>query len=141
MSKICIDIRALLDEPPSGVGEYAHSVLTALIAEATDHEFVLFFSGRNISHSIKSLQEIYKDHPRVTWYHLTWPNKILNMLWFLQRGPCIDTLTHTDTVWMFNYNFVRVSSRARLLITCHDISYRLMPHVYSRKGRFWHCRT
>ncbi|MGB0757074.1 MAG: glycosyltransferase family 4 protein [Patescibacteria group bacterium] len=138
MSKICIDIRALLDEPRSGVGEYTHTLLHELINVQHEHEFVLFFSGRKKSKTIKSLQLAFKDNPKVTWYHLKWPNKVINMLWFMQLGPCIDELTNTTQVWMPNYNFVRISARARLLITCHDISYKLLPHVFSKKGRFWH---
>ncbi len=137
--KIGIDIRSLLDEPRSGVGEYTYNFLATIINKApSDMTFVLFFSGAKIPKSIIDLKAEFSGNSQVEFYHLNIPNKIINFLWWLNLGPDLDKILKTKVIWMPNFSFVKISKQAKLIITCHDISFVHFRHLYSLKGRLWH---
>jgi len=136
--RIGIDIRSLLDEPRSGVGEYTYNFLKKIINQDKDITFVLFFSGYKIPQSIINLQTELADYQNIEFYHLHIPNKIINFLWWLNLGPQVDKLLQVKNIWLPNFNFIKLSHSARLIITCHDVSFIYFKHLYSFKGRLWH---
>lgn len=136
--RIGIDIRSLMDEPRSGVGEYTYNFLHLILEQQTDDVFVLFFSGHKIPQSVLDLQKELKDNSRVEFFHFKYPNKIINFLWWAGLGPKIDKVIGVDVLWMPHFNFAKFSQQVKLSITCHDVSFIYFKHLYSLKGQLWH---
>ncbi len=136
--RIGIDIRSLMDEPRSGVGEYTYNFLHTILKQQSDDVFVLCFSGYKSPHSILDLQQEFDNNPQVEFFHFQYPNKIINFLWWIGLGPQVDKMINVDVLWMPHFNFIRLSKQVKLLITCHDISFIYFKHLYSFKGRLWH---
>ncbi len=135
--RIGIDIRCLLDVPLSGVGVYTQTLLHALLQHDQTTTYVLFVSGiTNARHA--ELRQAFTQYPNVEFFHLTIANKIINSLWWIGLGTRLDVLLDVDSIWMPQFNFVRMSKKATVHVTCHDISFYLFPHLYSKKGRLWH---
>ncbi len=135
--KIGIDIRCLLDEPRSGVGEYTFNFLQRILQNDKKNEYVLFSSGFNKSKFYR-LKKLFSPFSNVSFYHLGWPNKIINILWWLNLGPNIDRLLNVNTLWFPHFNFAKFSTSCRIIVTCHDVSFINLKDLYSLKGRLWH---
>lgn len=136
--RIGIDIRCLMDEPRSGVGEYAHNLLINLLSQDQTNKYVLFTSGWQTTPTIQKLKSRFEFSARVSFFHLSWPNKILNFFWWLGLGPKLDKLLQVNVIWLPQYSFIKLSQQTKLIITCHDLSFRFLKNFYSLKGRLWH---
>ena len=135
--KIGIDARCLLDEPRSGVGEYTYNFLTRLFEKDTKNKYILFTSGYGLSRAEK-IKNLFSKNANVDFKHLRFPNKIINLLWWLGWGPDIDRLLNVDVMWFPHFNFFKVSKSCRVVVTCHDVSFINLKDLYSLKGRLWH---
>lgn len=135
--RIGIDIRCLLDQPMSGVGVYTKTFVERVLQADPTTTYVLFISGKHSSRHT-DIAKHFHTYNNAEIYHLSWPNKLLNTLWRLRTGPKLDQLLNVRTLWMPQYNFIRISTTVKLIVTCHDISFALMPYLYSLKGRLWH---
>ncbi len=134
--RIGIDLRCLANGRRSGVEEYAIGLLTALFRNDRESEFVLFF---NEWHDVDVDLSFADGFPNVTIRRFHIPNKLLNLsLWYF-RYPKIDTLLGgVDVFFMPNINFVAVSDRAKLVVTAHDLSFRIAAKTFSYRQRLWH---
>lgn len=135
--RIGVDIRCLLDEPRSGVGEYTYNFLSRVLADNKKNKFILFSSGFN-KKKFNKLKKLFSNYNNVEFIHLRWPNKFLNFLWVLGLGPKIDKILNVKNLWLPHFNFLRISADCRFLITCHDLSFVRFKKMFSLKGRFWH---
>lgn len=135
--RIGIDIRCLLDEPRSGVGEYTFNFLQRILQNDKKNEYVLFTSGFNKSKFYR-LKKLFDSFSNVSFYHLRWPNKFINILWWLNLGPNIDSLLKVNTLWFPHFNFAKFSPSCRTIVTCHDVSFINLKDLFSLKGRLWH---
>ncbi len=134
--KIGIDIRCLAEGRRTGVEEYTHKTLTWLFEKNPNDMFVLFFnSWKNQTLDLSWATR----YPNVTVKTFHMPNKLLNLsLWYL-RWPHLDTLLGgVDVYFVPNINFVAVSSKTKLAVTAHDLSFEYFPETFSLKQRFWH---
>ena len=67
------------------------------------------------------------------------PNKILNARLALAGRPHLDTLVG-DPDWFIlpNPNFAAFSSRAKVAVVFHDLSFEVNPSWFSPRQRVWH---
>lgn len=133
--RIGIDIRPLLESEQSGVGRYLSKLLNALLPLSHQHAVLLF---ANHFGNPPALPKSF-DQPHVRVRMFRWPNKALNASFAFLHEPKLDHLLGgVDVVWMPNINFSAVSPDAKLVVTCHDLSFELYPEFFSFKQRHWH---
>ncbi len=134
--RIGIDLRCLASGRRSGVEEYAVGLLQSLFRLDRENEFVLFLNEWRDEAIDLSWTEPF---PNVSVKRFRIPNKILNLsLWYL-RYPKLDRLIGgADIFSMPNINFCAVSTRTKLFVTAHDLSFEICPETFSVKQRLWH---
>ena len=138
---IAVDIRNLLAPQLTGVGVYTFKILNELMKNDKQNRYFLFYSGigRN-SKAILDLKKIAPDN--FSFCHLKLPNKFLNLCWFLFNRPNLDNFflkKHNVTIdrwWFPNLNFW--FTEKPYILTVHDLSFKIMPQVYSWKMLIWH---
>lgn len=134
--KIGIDIRPLTEGQPTGVGEYARQIVQNLLAQAPQHEFILFASGA----SPRSLRDLgITERAGVTLKWLSRPNKVTSFTTSLARRPVLDRmLGEIDVFFSPNFNFSALSPNCPHVITVHDLSFATFPKFLTLKRRVWH---
>lgn len=134
--RVGVDIRSLLSPVGRGVSHYTLSLLGELIARHPGDQWVLVATGRRRLRLPPELQR-----PNVTLRHLRLPNKLLNLSLALTGRPRLDRLLGPGVVDVFfapNLGFVKVSPGVPLVVTVHDLSFRLFPRYYTWRERIWH---
>lgn len=134
--KIGIDIRCLASGKRTGVEEYTLQLLENMFVRDRENTYILFLNAyKNTDIDLEWL----KSYPNVSVKHFHWPNKLLNFcLWYL-RWPKVDVmLGGVDVFFMPNMNFIALSSKAKLFVTAHDLSFERYPETFSWKRRIWH---
>lgn len=138
---IGIDIRALMQPCPTGVGEYTQELLSAVFSRNSRHEFFLFYN---------SLEDGTRFLPpwqgeRLHFVGTRFPNKILNASLATCRLPSLDRLVaaraglpHLDYWFSPNLNFTVLSRATKHILTIHDLSFEHLPDCFSKKRQWWH---
>lgn len=134
--KIGIDIRCLASGKRTGVEEYTIQLLENMFVRDRENTYILFL---NVYKQEEIDLEWVKKYPNVSVKRFRWPNKLLNFcLWYL-RWPKVDRMIGgVDIFFMPNMNFIAVSSKAKLFVTAHDLSFERYPETFSWKRRIWH---
>jgi len=134
--KICIDARCLSEDRRTGVEEYIEGLLKSLFEIDSKNEYILFLN------SWKEPDDDFswiKKYSNVKIKKLKIPNKILNFSFWYFNWPKIDVICGgADIVFLPNIIFAGISSRAKLILTVHDLSYERYPQYFSWKRRLWH---
>ncbi|MDO8529284.1 MAG: glycosyltransferase family 1 protein [bacterium] len=133
---IGIDIRCLLKGRKAGVEEYTLNLLENIFTLNKENSYVLFLNSWR-----KSDADIdwIKKHPNVKLKSFHYPNKFLNFSFWYFNWPKIDKmLGGVDLFFMPNIIFGSVSSKAKLILTIHDLSFEYLPETFSLKKRLWH---
>ncbi|MFZ5364779.1 MAG: glycosyltransferase family 4 protein [Patescibacteria group bacterium] len=140
MKNIAIDVRCLMEEKITGVGEYTFNLLKEIFKQDRQNRYFLFFNKQN---PYKKFINLLKT-PSNTLCEFNIPNRLLNLsIKFFDR-PFLDSLIHAkykskiDLFFFPNLNFFSVSSFCKTIITGHDLSYELFPDFYDFKRRLWH---
>ena len=134
--RIGIDMRALAQGRSSGVEEYVKQLLSAVFSIDHTNEYILFFNAwKNVQPDLRWVEEF----PNVSVRRFHIPNKLLNFFLWYAHFPKLDKLMGgVDIFFMPNINFGRVSSRAKFLLTVHDLSFEHYAQTFSLKRRAWH---
>lgn len=138
--KIAFDIRPLGEGIHSGVQEYTENLLLHLFAvlEPSD-QLVLFSGGRKFDLKNKHIIKAQKENSNITWRHLDYPSKALNLFFSLAGGRWLEKkLGDPDVVFYPNINFYPSLPKAKTVLTVHDLSYFRYPNFFSYDRRFWH---
>lgn len=134
--KICIDARCLSEGRRTGVEEYVEGLLKSLFEIDSKNEYTLFLNSWK---EPKNDFSWIKKYSNVKIKKLKIPNKILNLFFWYFNWPKIDVICGgADIVFLPNIIFAGISSRAKLILTVHDLSFERYPQYFSWKRRFWH---
>lgn len=124
--KIAIDIQSLYDPQPSGVGHYVLEVLKAIEPDP-GIELVLFSRGQRTVH----LDPAITRKPNVRHIHRRIPNKLINPLLSLGIVSLEQLIGEdVDVVWYPNTGYLP-RTRAKTVLTVHDLAWFLMPETYN----------
>lgn len=114
--RIAIDARSLLEEAPGGVPTYARTAIEAI--KKTGSDVTLFQNN---------------------WRTTRVPNKLLNASLALFGRPHLDRLVGgADVFFMPNLKHAAFSSKARVVLTVHDLSFLINPSWFSPRSRLSH---
>jgi len=126
---------------PSGVGGYTLALLRAMTASHPEHRFVILTTGspyRCRPVAKEALGDL-SGKRNVVYVHRSVVNRILNLFILLTGRPTFEQLfgEAVDVIWCPNLNFLP-KSRAPRIVTFHDLSFAMMPRLYSPWRRLWH---
>ena len=157
---IGVDIRCLMHEKRTGVGEYTFELLNAVFSFDKENQYFLFYnSNKDVSAHIPQWSQ-----DNVHYVFTRYPNKLLNLLLFLKVlkldnliikklakpltfPPLPEMKLGTssgegrvglDTWFSANLNFTRLSKHIKHILTIHDLSFEFFPEYFTFKQRLWH---
>lgn len=135
--RIGVDVRALSGGKNTGVEEYIRNLLPILFALDRKIEYVLFFNSFSGA-GPDELRE-WSAQPNVSLARYSWPNKLLNGLFWFLGWPFLEFFTGPVDVFFFpNMNFFSLRRKTPFVMTFHDLSYEHFPHFFNKKRRLWH---
>lgn len=134
--RIGIDIRSFVEGKRTGVEEYIMNLLDNLFKIDRINEYRLFCNAyKNQSLDL----DIFKKFGNVKIYKFNIPNKILNLSFRFLNYPKIDKmLGQLDLFFAPNIMFFGLSSRCKLVLTLHDLSFEYHKNFLTPYRRFWH---
>ncbi len=136
LMKIGIDARCLQESQKTGVAEYAIGVFKHIFLNNSQDEFILFL---NSFHEIDSDLEWLTDFSNVSIKRFYFPNKLINLSFWLLGWPKVDKMVGgVDVFFMPNSSFIALSNYCKKIITIHDLSFERFPETFSFKRRLWH---
>jgi glycosyltransferase involved in cell wall biosynthesis len=118
--RVAIDARRLQDRPLHGVGRGLANVLPHLLSQVD--VTLLFDRGRptvDVPGCASAALASFGKLPEPAWLQLSAP------MW----------LRHNDAVFHGPYNTVPLRTRARTVVTIHDLAWEHHPEDYSSRGR------
>lgn len=119
----------------SGVGLYTINLIRAILRTGEEIYLKMMYTF----HNKKSGYMIRCDDYRSNDYVINLPNKILSGLWaFFGWPPAERFIGDVDILHSTNYTLIP-SSRARRVITIHDLSFLIFPE-FANKGARVHFR-
>lgn len=142
---IGVDIRPLMDEIKTGVGEYTFELLNAVFSTDKNNQYWLFYnSNKNITANLPKW-----NYDNVHYIGLKWPNKLLSLLLFLKiikldnlivknfRQRTDSTLCEAKLkiqLWFTpNLNFTNISKNIPHVLVIHDLTNELYPHFFTKR--------
>jgi len=142
---IGIDLRPLLEQNRTGVGEYTYELLQSLFKRDTLNQYFLFFN----SYKEVEIPDWNKENVHIVRTRV--PNKIFHVLQLFHLLP-IDyflekiakrkrMLKPEETISVFfspNLHFTSVRSATKHILMLHDLSFLLHPQWFSFRRRLWH---
>jgi len=134
--RIAIDGRCLLEEPKTGVQEYAVNLIQETLKKDSYNKYIIFINSFGKKGKVL---DWLKKYPNVEIKNFGFPNKILNFfLWFL-GWPKLDHLVGgVDYFVLPNISFTAFSKHCRVILVVHDLSFERFPEFFSLKRRIWH---
>lgn len=130
--RIAIDVSSII-QPSAGVGVYTKKIVNELVQANQNDEFILFFT------SFKKIDlSKLPQGKNIVIKNLGWPSKLFNFLQVVFAFPKIDNLINAEVFLFPNLQLWRWSSKAKVLMTVHDLSFAVMPWAFSYKMRLWH---
>ena len=140
--RILIDIRALGQKHPSGVGEYTKQLLKALFVIDQNNQYILFNSGsQKTKQRVKNVvSSITHPQTNIELVHRSIPNKLINAANLLNLSSAIPIKLQrsTDLLFLPNLTITNIDSQTRVVLTVHDLSWKYFPEFFSQKMLTWH---
>lgn len=132
--KIAIDIRSLMEGRHSGVEEYTIQLIHALIRNAPQHTYHLFYN------SFKEVTLPDFGRGRVVVHRFGFPNKLFNVLQFLLGFPAWDMLLRQrmDIIVIPSVRLTPIQGKVPIISVMHDLSYERFPEFLTLWRRIWH---
>ncbi len=142
---IGVDIRCLMQNNRTGVGEYTYELLNAVFSVDKQNQYFLFYnSWTDVSKNIPKWEQ-----ENVHYIGTRWPNKLLNLLLWLKIIK-LDNLVIKNCLKIKNFklkidlwfspnlNFTNLSKQIKHILTIHDLSFEFFPECFTLKQRWWH---
>ncbi len=129
---ILIDARVLSRGGISGIEEYTRFMIQNLLQHDAKNHYDFFYSGIR-RHPFPA--EWKRENTSVI--ELNVPNKFLEVSMRLFGVPHAETKS-TDVVFSPHFNYLPAPTKAKRVITFHDLSFVHFPELYPWRKRVWH---
>jgi glycosyltransferase involved in cell wall biosynthesis len=115
----------------AGIGRYTRELIGAVLAQSLDLRFTLFyaagFPGADSPPYLPEVHRLCASHPHTRAVPIPLPPRRLTQVWHRLRIPLpIEWLTGPLDI-LHAPDFVPPPTRARTLVTIHDLSYMVHP--------------
>jgi glycosyltransferase involved in cell wall biosynthesis len=117
----------------AGIGRYSRELIRAAIHQAPDRRFVLFYAARGLSPAnlrLHDLRQLCRRHSNVRALPIPLSPRLLTVLWQRARLPLPIEWFCGPLDVVFGPDFVLPPSRARRLVTIHDLTFRIGPQWF-----------
>lgn len=114
----------------AGIGRYTRELVRALLAEGAPHRYVLFYAAGGLnprSQYLDELGQLVAQHPQVRAVPIPLAPRRLTQLWQRLRLPVQAELFTGPIDLLHAPDFVLPPTRARTLLTIHDLSFLVHP--------------
>jgi len=141
--RILVDIRHLARPEQSGVGEYTAQLLRALFDLDKNNAYTLLSSGSSRSkvYAQMAVREMTEGSPKIRHVHIPIANKLLNLQALSRFAPTLPEFAGKGAfhvLFLPNLNITRVPDDLPIVLTIHDLAWKIFPHFFSRKMLAWH---
>ena len=114
----------------AGIGRHTRGLVRAAVSHGRQHQFRLFFPARGLPHAsphLADLRALCREHPYARAVPIPLTPRALTRLWQRLRLPLpIELLTGKLDV-LHAPDFVLPPTRARTLLTVHDLAFLIGP--------------
>lgn len=117
----------------AGIGRYSRELIRAAVHQAPERRFVLFYAARGLppdSPRLQDLRQLCRQHPNVRAIPIPLSPRVLTVLWQRARLPLPVEWFCGPLDVVFGPDFVLPPSRARSLVTIHDLTFRVGPQWF-----------
>ncbi len=114
----------------AGIGRYTRELIRAVLAEGAEHRYRLFYAAGRIDRASPYLAELHQlchDFPNVRAAPIPLSPRRLTQLWQRARLPLPVELFTGRLDLLHAPDFVLPPTRARTLVTIHDLSFLIYP--------------
>jgi glycosyltransferase involved in cell wall biosynthesis len=132
MARIGIDYTAAAWQG-AGIGRYTRELVRATLEQGGAHEYVLFFAAGGLDRTsayVEELRRLCRAHPNVTARPIPLSPRRLTQLWQRLRLPLPVELFTGRLDLLHAPDFVLPPTRARTLLTIHDLSFLVHPQTH-----------
>lgn len=136
--QIAIDYTAAARQG-AGIGRYARELIDAVLAVASDHEFVLLTASAGLgeawTHTQQRLREVASHPSNLTFRDLPLTDDWMARLWQRLRLPLpAEWITgRVDAFYSPDFVLPPLRRRTRALLTVHDLSFLRHPETFPPK--------
>ncbi len=130
--RIGIDYTAALWQG-AGIGRYTRELMRALLARDASHRYVLFFAAGGMDRRgpyADELRRLCRAHPNVRPAPIPLSPRRLTQIWQRLRLPLPVELFTGPLDLLHAPDFVLPPTRARTLLTIHDLSFMVYPQTH-----------
>lgn len=114
----------------AGIGRYTRELMRATVGRAPELSFHLFYAARGLPTSapyVAELRALCTAHPNVTAHPIPLSPRLLTILWQRLRLPLPAEAMVGPLDLLHAPDFVLPPTRARTLLTIHDLTFLVRP--------------
>lgn len=128
---IAIDVRSLMEGRASGVEQYTIQIIRGMARVAPGHHYHLFYNAAE--------RVVLPDfYGQVRVHAFRYPNVLFTASQWLLNTPAWDSLVKADVFFVPNSRLVPLTSRGRMVVVAHDLSFERFPEFFDSRRRVWH---
>jgi glycosyltransferase involved in cell wall biosynthesis len=121
---------------PGGIGQSIRSEVDAMLQMDSDNEYVMFYAST--SDEARPWSDVAANAPNASWVRIPVAPRALSKLYWPILG------SHPPEKWTGPLDILRVTSgvtsvpsKARIVVTVHDLFPELYPHYFKWTGRVY----
>lgn len=117
----------------AGIGRYSRELIRAAARQAPERRFVLFYAARGLASTspyLRDLRQLCGRQPNVRAVPIALSPRALTVLWQRARLPLPVELFCGPLDIVFGPDFVLPPTRARCIVTVHDLTFRVGPQWF-----------
>lgn len=118
----------------AGIGRYTRELVEATIGQGNGHTFRLFYAAGGLdpaSPYLGDLRRLCTAHPTVRAIPIPFSPRRLTQLWHRLRLPLPVELFTGQLDLLHAPDFTLPPTRARTLLTIHDLSFLILPQAFT----------
>jgi glycosyltransferase involved in cell wall biosynthesis len=122
----------------AGIGRYTRELVRATVAADQANRYVLFFAARGLDRQspyVAALRALCARHPNVVARPIGLSPRQLTILWQRTRLPLRAEVFAGRLDLLHSPDFVLPPTRARTLLTVHDLSFLVLPECHVPSAR------
>jgi glycosyltransferase involved in cell wall biosynthesis len=122
----------------AGIGRYTRELVRAAVAHGGDWHYVLFYAARGLppdSPYVAALRELCRTAPHVRAVPIPLSPRLLTILWQRMRLPLLADYFTGPLDVLHAPDFALPPTRARTLLTVHDLTFLVYPQGFKPATR------
>jgi len=131
--KILIDLRPIIYDYYSGIGNYSRSIFENILKIAPNNQYIVFLNS--FKKTIYHPQE-WENNKNVKILNFKIPNKVLDMSFKFLSPMRLERFIDFDIAFSPHFNIL--STKMPRVLTIHDLSFIDRPDFFDFRKNLWH---